>query len=100
MEKLNPGSKRKLKSLAHHLKPVVLIGQKGITESLIKAVDKALSDHELIKVKFIDLKDEKRELTEKIVENTGASENAREEQRGLAVRSGSRLRRFRRRFGL
>jgi len=72
MEKLNPGSKRKLKSLAHHLKPVVLIGQKGITESLIKAVDKALSDHELIKLKFIDLKDEKRELTENIVESTGA----------------------------
>jgi RNA-binding protein len=72
MKKISSGNKRKLKSLAHHLKPVVLIGQKGITESLIRAADKALSDHELIKIKFIDLKDEKRELTEKIVEGTGA----------------------------
>ena len=72
MEKLGGGNKRKLKSLAHHLKPVVLIGQKGITENLIKAADRALSDHELIKVKFIDLKDQKRELTEQIVKGTGA----------------------------
>ncbi|PKL17170.1 MAG: ribosome assembly RNA-binding protein YhbY [Spirochaetae bacterium HGW-Spirochaetae-5] len=62
--------KRKLKSLAHKLKPIVLIGQKGITESLVKAVDKALEDHELIKVKFIDLKDEKVELAAKVVSDT------------------------------
>ena len=73
MKELNGSQKRKLKSLAHHLKPVVLIGQKGITESLLKAVDKALEDHELIKVKFIDLKDEKIELSEKIVSDTGSS---------------------------
>ena len=72
MKELSGSQKRKLKSLAHHLKPVVLIGQKGITESLVKAVGKALEDHELIKVKFIDLKDEKVELSEKIVSETGA----------------------------
>lgn len=72
MKELSAVNKRKLKSMAHSLEPVVLIGQKGITESLIKAVDKALADHELIKVKFVDLKDEKKELAPKIVEGTGA----------------------------
>jgi RNA-binding protein len=70
MKEITSSQKRKLKSLAHKLKPVVLIGQKGITESLVKAVDKALEDHELIKVKFIDLKDEKVELLEKVISDT------------------------------
>jgi len=73
MKELNGSQRRKLKSMAHKLKPVVLIGQKGITESLVKAVDKALEDHELIKVKFIDLKDEKIELSEKVVSGTDSA---------------------------
>jgi RNA-binding protein len=70
MKEITSSQKKKLKSLAHKLKPVVLIGQKGITESLVKAVDKALEDHELIKIKFIDLKDEKIELADKVVSDT------------------------------
>ncbi len=70
MKEITVSQKRKLKALAHKLKPVVLIGQKGITESLVKAVDKALEDHELIKVKFIDLKDEKIELAAKVISDT------------------------------
>lgn len=72
MKELNGTQKRKLKSMAHELKPVVLIGQKGITESLVKAVDRALEDHELIKVKFVDLKDEKGDLAGKVAGDTGA----------------------------
>ena len=72
MKEITSSQRRKLKSLAHKLKPVVLIGQKGITESLVKAVDKALEDHELIKVKFIDLKDEKIELADKVVSDTAS----------------------------
>lgn len=72
MKEITGSQKRKLKSLAHKLKPVVLIGQKGITESLVKAVDMALEDHELIKIKFIDLKDEKIELADKVVKDTNS----------------------------
>lgn len=62
------GSQRKyLRSAAHHIKPVVMIGKNGITPTLIGAVKQALNDHELIKIKFIDFKDEKNELTDKIV---------------------------------
>lgn len=73
MTELNGRQRRKLKSLAHHLKPVVQIGQKGLTDSLIKAVDKALSDHELIKVKFVDFKEEKHDLAEEVVSGTGSA---------------------------
>lgn len=72
MSELSSGQRKKLKSLAHHLEPVVMVGQKGFTENLSKAVDKALSDHELIKIKFVDFKDEKRKLTDEIVTSTKA----------------------------
>ena len=72
MTELNGRQRKKLRSLAHHLDPVVQIGQKGLTESLIKAVDKALSDHELIKVKFVDFKDEKHELAGEVCSGTGS----------------------------
>lgn len=63
---------RKLKSMAHHLKPVVYIGKNGITSGLMAAIEQALDDHELIKIKFIDFKDEKRDFLEQIAEATGA----------------------------
>ncbi len=44
---------------AHGLQPVVQIGKAGLTEPVAAAVDKALEDHELIKVKFVNSKDEK-----------------------------------------
>lgn len=43
--------RRHLRALAHDLKPIVQVGKGGIDEGLIKAVDQALADHELIKVK-------------------------------------------------
>lgn len=64
---------RKLKSMAHHLKPVVYIGKQGITDSLIHAADQALGDHELIKIKFIDFKEEKRALIDQVVARTGSA---------------------------
>src|SRR3990172_10993507 len=73
MNPLTIEQKRKLKSLAHHRKPVVYIGQNGITEGVIEATDKALTAHELIKVKFIDFKDEKKSLVQNIEEKTNSA---------------------------
>ena len=73
MKVLSNNTKNQLKKLAHKLKPVVLVGQKGITDTLLQAVDKALEDHELIKIKFIDFKDEKIDLIDKIVQATNAA---------------------------
>ena len=49
------GSDRKyLRQLAHPLKPLVQIGSSGVTDALIAAVDTALRDHELIKIRFLE----------------------------------------------
>jgi RNA-binding protein len=52
-----------LRGLGQGLKPVVHVGRSGAGESLVRAADRALDSHELIKVKFVDLKekDEKRD---------------------------------------
>jgi RNA-binding protein len=49
--KLNNAQKRHLRSLGHHLDPVVQLGKKGVTEGLTEATDVALTTHELIKIK-------------------------------------------------
>lgn len=43
--------RRQLRALAHHLEPVVQVGTRGITDELVGAVDAALEDHELVKVR-------------------------------------------------
>lgn len=43
---------RYLRGLAHPLKPVVTLGGKGVTAAVLKELDHALDDHELIKVKL------------------------------------------------
>jgi RNA-binding protein len=73
MEQLSAPEKKKLKAEAHHLKPVVQIGHKGKTITLIKAIDDALVAHELIKIQFLVFKEEKRELAQEIAEETDSA---------------------------
>lgn len=56
--------KQHLKSLAHPLKPVVMLGNNGLTEAIIAEIDQALTYHELIKVKIVS---EDRETMKLIV---------------------------------
>ena len=44
--------KKYLRSLGHPLKPVVTVAGNGLTESVVAEIDRALNDHELIKVKL------------------------------------------------
>ena len=48
--KISSARRRSLRARAHHLRPVVQIGQAGLTEGVIAAVQVALDQHELIKV--------------------------------------------------
>ncbi len=48
---LSNKQKQFLKSLAHPLKPVVLLGQHGLTEGVMAEIETAIAHHELIKVK-------------------------------------------------
>jgi len=49
---LTSKQRRHLRGLAHHLDPVVLVGAKGITDQVEKAVTAELESHELIKVRI------------------------------------------------
>ena len=49
---ISSADKKYLRSLGHQLKPVVTVAGNGLTESVVAELDRALSDHELIKVKL------------------------------------------------
>jgi RNA-binding protein len=49
---LSPSQSRYLRSLAHDLSPVILLGNKGATEAVVKELNLALDIHELVKVKL------------------------------------------------
>ena len=72
MNNLSSSQRSYLRSQAHHLEPVVLIGKHGITDGTIESIDRVLEARELIKIKFREFKDEKLSLSEKITELTNA----------------------------
>lgn len=59
-EKLKGSQRKYLRGLAHGMKPVIFIGQKGITDSVVDALEEALDVHELVKLKFIDFKEKEQ----------------------------------------
>jgi len=70
---LTPAERKALKAKAHKLDPVVHIGAKGMTDEVIAEIDRALSAHELIKVRAASLdRDARDEAVDRIVERTGA----------------------------
>ena len=68
MKNLKGFQKKYLRGRAHALKPIVFIGQKGVTDNVVRSTEEALNKHELIKIKFIDFKekDQKKELMEAV----------------------------------
>ena len=64
---------RRLRALAHHLRPVVLLGGKGLTDAVTQETDGALAHHELIKVRSsADGKQARREELQRLADATGA----------------------------
>lgn len=59
-----------LKRLAHHLKPMVFIGKQGLTHTVARTTDEILLAHEIVKIKFNDRKDEKREICDALAAET------------------------------
>jgi RNA-binding protein len=64
--------KKKLKSEAHSLNPVVTIGQSGLTDAVLAELELALDHHELLKVKIRAERDDRKVISEKICTSTGA----------------------------
>jgi RNA-binding protein len=70
---LNSSEKKQFKAIAHHLNPVIIVGEKGLSEGLISEVERALLDHELIKVKIaIADRDSRTQLTSELIDKTNA----------------------------
>jgi len=63
--------RRHLRGLANPLRPLVHVGAAGVTENVIAATDRALADHELVKVRLHEPED-KHAMAEALAEGTGA----------------------------
>lgn len=72
MTELNSKQRKILEKAAHDLQPVVIVGGAGVTEGVVQMVESSLVSHELIKVKFNEYKDEKKELTEELCSHCNA----------------------------
>lgn len=70
---LTTKEKQELKAKAHKLKPVILIGGKGVTPAVLKEIEGAISHHELIKVRVASNdRDARRAMLAEICEATQA----------------------------
>lgn len=59
--------KKHFKSIGHHLKPVLIVAENGLTEGVLAELERALSDHELIKVQFrLTERDDRRALIDEL----------------------------------
>ncbi|NLC93625.1 MAG: ribosome assembly RNA-binding protein YhbY [Treponema sp.] len=73
MIELNSKQRKNLEKIAHDMSPVVIIGGAGVTEGIVKMVESSLEAHELIKIKFNEFKEEKKELTDSICSSCDAT---------------------------
>jgi RNA-binding protein len=70
---LSSSQTRYLRSLAHDLSPVVLLGNKGATEAVVKELNQALTIHEIVKIKLSGGdKDERKSQIDILIEGTQA----------------------------
>lgn len=72
MNQLNNTQRNYLRRLAHDYKPVVHVGKHGLSDQILVAVDRALTAHELIKVKFQGFTEEKQAFAERIAAHSAS----------------------------
>ncbi len=71
---MNNKDLKKFKQIAHHLDPVVIVGDSGLTASVLAETQRALADHELIKIKLAGGdKADRDAMLAQILEQTAAS---------------------------
>jgi len=61
-----------LRGLGQRLEPIVHVGQAGLTDALLAGVNQALDGHELVKVKFHALKEQKKQLAPELAQRTAS----------------------------
>ncbi|MFT5448870.1 MAG: RNA-binding protein [Gammaproteobacteria bacterium] len=70
---MTPAQRRQLRARAHGLKPVILVGDAGVSDAVLAETDRALHDHELIKVRLPAAdRDSRAQMAERLCERLGA----------------------------
>ena len=70
---ISSADKKYLRQLGHQLNPIVTVARKGLNDNVLLEIDRALSDHELIKVKVVSGdREAKRGLISDICQNCSA----------------------------
>ncbi len=72
MDALTNPEIRQLKARAQHLEPMFKVGKAGLSDGFVKSVQEGLSLHQLVKVKFVEFKDDKKILSPLLAEKTSS----------------------------
>jgi RNA-binding protein len=72
LEPLTNPQIRKFKAAAQLMEPMLKVGKAGLSDGFIKTVSDALARHELVKIKFAEFKEQKKELAPQLAEKTGS----------------------------
>ena len=74
MLEISPSQRRALRAAAHALDPVVAIAQNGLSEAVLKEIERSLEAHELIKIRvFDDVRETREGYLETICESLNAA---------------------------
>ena len=72
LEPLTNPQIRKFKAAAQLMEPMLKVGKAGLSEGFIRTVSETLDKHELVKIKFVEFKEQKKELAPLLAEKTGS----------------------------
>ena len=74
MMELTNNQKKHLRKLAHNLRPIVMVGQKGLSNAVLDELESTMTKHELLKIKVrADDREEKKKIVNKILEFSQAA---------------------------
>lgn len=70
---LTQDQKKRFRKIAHHLKPVVMVAENGLSEGVLAELERALEDHELIKIRInVMEREDKAAIIESVCKTTNA----------------------------
>jgi RNA-binding protein len=72
LEPLTNPQIRKLKATAQLMEAMLKVGKAGLSEGFVRTVSQALDQHQLVKIKFAEFKEQKKELAPKLAEQTNS----------------------------
>jgi RNA-binding protein len=72
LEPLTNSQIRKFKAAAQLMEPMLKVGKAGLSDGFVRTVSETLDQHELVKIKFAEFKEQKKELAPMLAEKTSS----------------------------